>query len=640
MSASAVAGDAAFAASRPFGRLIRQPLAATGLVIVAVFAFAALAAPWLPIADPNLAVPTDRLRPPFGDHGLLGTDQLGRDVLARVVWGLRVSLAVGAAATLSAALVGSAIGLVAAFYGRLVDAALMRLIDVLMAFPYLLLALAVVAALGPGLANAALAIAIVNVPFFARAARGAALGVVRRDYVDAARLAGLSDLRILLTEVLPNVAPLIVVTAATTVGWMILETAGLSFLGLGAQPPQADLGSMLGDGRKLVVAAPHVAAAPGVATFLLVVGLNLLGDGLRDLLDPRLAEGGRGGAPAPATAVQRAPPASQLQDGLLVIEGLETAFDGPSGRHPAIRDLHIALAPGEALGVVGESGSGKSVAALSVTRLAASPPGVIVAGRVVLDGEDLLEADHERLREIRGARIAYVFQDPSTTLNPLMPVGRQIAEAVRSHRRVGRGEAGTRARALIADVDLPDPERVFAAYPHELSGGQRQRVGVAMALANDPDVLIADEPTTALDATTQARVLALFSAIRRERGAALIFVSHDFGVIQALCERVAVMYAGEIVEQGPTAEVLASPRHPYTARLLACAPTLGEPDRALDAIEGSPPPLDRRPTGCAFAPRCRLAIDACRAAPIALTAVGEGRAARCIRTEMVADGRA
>ncbi|RXF74493.1 ABC transporter permease, partial [Hansschlegelia zhihuaiae] len=305
-AAGAIAG--AVGRERAVGRLIRQPLAAAGLAIVAAFLFVAIAAPILPIPAPDLAAPAERLHPPLSGQGLLGTDQLGRDVLSRVIWGLRVSLAVGAAATLAAAFVGSTIGLVAAFYGRLVDGALMRLVDVLMAFPYLLLALAVVAALGPGLTNAALAIAIVNVPFFARAVRGAALGVVGRDYVDAARMAGLSDLRILATEILPNVAPLIVVTAATTMGWMILETAGLSFLGLGAQPPQADLGSMLGDGRKVLASAPHVAAAPGVATFLLVVGLNLLGDGLRDLLDPRMADGRD--APGPATRVER-----EAQDG-------------------------------------------------------------------------------------------------------------------------------------------------------------------------------------------------------------------------------------------------------------------------------------------------------------------------------------
>nr|WP_206659491.1 ABC transporter ATP-binding protein [Hansschlegelia zhihuaiae] len=322
---------------------------------------------------------------------------------------------------------------------------------------------------------------------------------------------------------------------------------------------------------------------------------------------------------------------------LLSVQNLTTAFDGPTGRHAAVRGITFSLHRGGSLGIVGESGSGKSVAALSLTRLTASPPGVITAGAVALDGEDLLAAPFERLRAARGGRVAYVFQDPSTTLNPLMRVGDQIAEAVSAHRDAAG--AKDRAKDLMAAVELPEPHRLQNAFPHELSGGQRQRVGIAIALADDPDVLVADEPTTALDATTQATVLKLFASLRKERGAALIFVSHDFGVIEELSERVAVMYAGEIVEEGPTQSVLAAPRHPYTARLLACAPKLGEPDRALDAIEGAPPPIDDRPKGCAFAPRCRLAIDDCRAGPIALADLGEGRAARCIRTEEVAHGR-
>ena len=321
---------------------------------------------------------------------------------------------------------------------------------------------------------------------------------------------------------------------------------------------------------------------------------------------------------------------------LLALDGLTISFATGSARFAAARDVSFTVSRGGSLGIVGESGSGKSVTALAVTRLVASPPGVVTAGTARLLGEDLLGATAERLREVRGARVAYVFQDPSTTLNPLMSVGRQIAEAVAAH---GAEAPVTRARRLIEEVALPDPDLIFAAYPHELSGGQRQRIGVAIALAGEPDVLIADEPTTALDATTQASVLRLFAELVRERGAALIFVSHDLAVVEALCERVAVMYAGEIVEEGPTGQVLARPLHPYTARLIAAAPRLGEPDRELEAIAGAPPPLDRRPQGCAFAPRCRLAIDACRASPIALESVAPDRSARCIRTDEVAHGR-
>jgi len=292
-NANTVASTVKPTSNRPglWARLRRNHLAVFGIVIVVLISLTALCAPLLPLPDPDATALSDRLQKPFSENHLLGTDHLGRDILSRIVWGTRVSLAVGVVATLIAAITGSLIGIVAGFYGRWLDNLLMRSIDMVMAFPYMLLALAIVAVLGPGLMNALFAIAIVNIPFFARSVRGVTLGLVRQEYVDAARLSGLTDVRILGGEILPNVMPVIIITMSTTVGWMILETAGLSFLGLGAQPPQADLGSMLGEGRKLVITAPHVATIPGLVILILVVGINLLGDGLRDVLDPRLKSG-------------------------------------------------------------------------------------------------------------------------------------------------------------------------------------------------------------------------------------------------------------------------------------------------------------------------------------------------------------
>ncbi|MEZ5865590.1 MAG: ABC transporter permease, partial [Geminicoccaceae bacterium] len=309
-----------------WARLSRNGLAVVGLAIVVAIVGIALLAPVLPLADPDITAPANRLLPPFSHGAWLGTDQLGRDMLSRLVWGARVSIAVGVAATLVAAFVGSTIGLVAAYFGRLADNVLMRGVDMLMAFPYLLLALAIVAALGPGLLNALLAIAVVNIPFFARSVRGATLGLVQREFIEAARLSGYSNARIILSELLPNVLPVIVITMSTTVGWMILETAGLSFLGLGAQPPQADLGSMLGDGRNLVITAPHVAIVPGMLILVLVIGINLLGDGLRDVLDPRLKSGALS-RPVARTAVAPGRPSGAGDRGaLLEVRNLRTEF--------------------------------------------------------------------------------------------------------------------------------------------------------------------------------------------------------------------------------------------------------------------------------------------------------------------------
>jgi peptide/nickel transport system permease protein len=614
-----------------WARLSRNGLAVVGLAIVVAIVATALAAPVLPLADPDITAPANRLLPPFSHGAWLGTDQLGRDMLSRLVCGARVSIAVGVAATLVAAFVGSTIGLVAAYFGKLADNVLMRGVDMLMAFPYLLLALAIVAALGPGLLNALLAIAVVNIPFFARSVRGATLGLVQREFIEAARLSGYSNARIILSELLPNVLPVIVITMSTTVGWMILETAGLSFLGLGAQPPQADLGSMLGDGRNLVITAPHVSIVPGVLILVLVIGINLLGDGLRDVLDPRLKSGALS-RPVARTAVAEGRTSGTGDKGaLLEVRNLRTEFHIGQRVLKAVGGVDFVLQPGESLGIVGESGSGKSVTALSILGLVPTPPGIVAGGEIRFAGRDLLRLPMRDLQDIRGNRIAYIFQDPLTTLNPLMRVGDQVTETLTRHQGLGGRAALRRAAELLDAVGIPQPRTKLDAFPHELSGGQRQRVVIAMALANSPDLIIADEPTTALDVTTQARVLALLNDLRRQSGAALMFITHDLGVVSELCERVLVMYAGKVVESGPVGEVFAAPRHPYTRALLACVPVLGEPERALDAIPGLPPPVDDLPEGCAFAPRCPLAMAECRRGEILLARTEEGRRSRCIR---------
>jgi len=290
-------------------------------------------------------------------------------------------------------------------------------------------------------------------------------------------------------------------------------------------------------------------------------------------------------------------------------------------------DIH--LAPGECVGLVGESGSGKSVTAMSVMGLVPTPPGRIAGGAAWLEGRDLFAMTDAEVRDRRGRDVAYVFQDPLGTLHPLYTVGHQLVEAIRAHEPVARATAEARAKELLALVRIPNAESRMGAFPHELSGGMRQRVGIAMALANDPGVVIADEPTTALDVTVQAQVLALLGRLRRERDAAILFITHDFGVVAAICDRVAVMYAGRIVETGPTDAVLGAPAHPYTERLIACVPVLGTPDRRPAAIEGRPPRVDALPPGCAFAPRCPRAQPVCRQGEVPLTHRGVGRAVRC-----------
>ena len=613
-------------------RLIaRNRLALVGLVVLAALVVVSLITPLLPLADPDVIDTARRFKRPFTEGAVLGTDHLGRDLLSRLLWGTRLSLLVGFSAAMIAAMVGASMGIVAGYFGGVTDNIIMRSVDTLMGFPYILLALAIVAVLGPGLFNALIAVAAVNIPFFARNIRGVTVTIAHLDYVDAARLNGRNHLSIILGEVLPNVVPTIVVAVSTTVGWMILETAGLSFLGLGSQPPQADLGSMLGEARAALITSPQTSFVPGAMILVIVMGVNLLGDGIRDALDPRLKSGALS-RPQPATKVAHfAATEPQQPDAVLELSGVSTSFDLGARDLQAVREVSLHLNRGECLGLIGESGSGKSVTALSILRLVASPPGVIKGGSVHFGHENLVRLPHHRLRQIRGNRISYIFQDPLTTLHPLLTVGTQMLEAIKAHQRVTTREAQELALSLLNQVRIPEPQRVFTSHPHQLSGGMRQRIGIAMALCNDPDVIIADEPTTALDVTVQAQILTLIDDLRRERGLSVIFITHDFSVVSQLCDRVAVLYAGEVVELGTTQQIIEQPLHPYTAKLMQCVPQLGAGRRRLDAIPGLPPRADEPLTGCAFASRCDRVHDACLQQPIALSDQELQRSVRCIR---------
>ncbi len=629
------------ASTAAFLRLFaRNRLAAAGGIILVAVVLIALAAPILPLQDPYAQNTSQKFLRPFSDGHLLGTDHLGHDILSRLIWGTRLSLVVGLVASVGAAFFGSVIGIVSGFYGGRVDNLLMRGIDMLMAFPYILLALAIVAALGPGLVNALIAVAVVNIPFFARNIRGVTVTLAHKEFVDAARLAAMSNLRIMVTEILPNVLPVIVIAMSTTVGWMILETAGLSFLGLGSQPPVADLGSMLGEGRNALITDPHASIIPGIMIFVIVMSVNLAGDGIRDALDPRLRSGALT-RPMARTIVDRdRVPEPPAEPGLLDVQALRTEFRVGARTLKAVNDVTLTVKPGECLGLIGESGSGKSVTALSIMGLVASPPGVIAGGAVRYAGDEIVGAPFAKLRGLRGDRISYIFQDPLATLHPLYSIGDQIVEAIRSHHAIAKAEARKRALDLLEAVRIPNAKNRLDDYPHELSGGMRQRVGIAMALVNDPDLIIADEPTTALDVTVQAQILSLLDDLRRERDVAILFITHDFGVVAQLCDRVAVMYAGRIVETGPTPDVLSDPAHPYTRRLIACVPELGEGQRELHAIPGLPPAVDDLPPGCAFAPRCDKARDVCRQGEVTLDAFSRDRAVRCLFPETDTGGGA
>ena len=318
-----------------------------------------------------------------------------------------------------------------------------------------------------------------------------------------------------------------------------------------------------------------------------------------------------------------------MDDPLLRVEGLSVEFETGAGRVRAVDDLHLELYRGETLAVLGESGSGKSVSASVVMGILESPPGRIVSGRVIFDGEDLLGLPDRVRRALNGKRIAMVFQDALISLNPVYSIGWQIAEVLRVHTGISRRDARERAVSLLTRVGMPNPADRARSYPHQLSGGQRQRVMIAMAIALDPEVLIADEPTTALDVTIQAQILGLLVGLQKERGMALVLITHDMGVVAETAARVMVMYAGQQVEEQSVEALFAAPRHPYTGALLDALPERSIGRRRLSTIPGVVPGIDDRPSGCLFNPRCRFAEERCRAERPMLEADAQGRLVRC-----------
>lgn len=516
------------------------------------------------------------------------------------------------------------LGLIGGFLGRLAELLAVRSMDVVLCFPPLLLALLMVTLLGPSASTLIPVLALLYLPGFVRVVYAGVLSVRVQEYVEAMRALGAGRLRIMLVTILPNVAgPILVQLSLSAASAVVLES-GLSFLGLGVVPPSPSWGLMIGASRSTMAQAPLLLLWPCLALGLTIFALNALCDALRDVFDPhgRVASGrGWRALLAPFAG-------GKLATGsVLEVRELTLRIGERGGSAHPVRQVSLQAGRGETLAVIGESGSGKSLTGLAAMGLL--PNGVQVkGGGIFLEGQDLLRLEEAALRHLRGGRIAMVFQDPLSSLNPVHRVGGQISEALRAHQPLSARAAGRQAIALLRRVGIPDPERRARAFPHELSGGMRQRV-IAIAIANDPVLLIADEPTTALDVTVQAQILELLADLRRERGIALVFITHNLPVVAEIADRVAVMYAGEVVEDGSAAEVFAAPRHPYTAALLASAP---RDDGSLpDPIPGLVPAPHALPPGCAFAPRCGWRLPVCERDAPPLEELRPDRHTRCFR---------
>jgi peptide/nickel transport system permease protein len=601
---------------------------------VAAIILVALLAPFLDLPNPIRQDVARRLSGPIPGSPL-GRDEFGRDVLSRLIWGARTSLGVAFASALIAGAVGTLIGLVGGWFRGLGELLTVRLVDVILCFPPILLALLVVTLLGPGAATLILVLSVLYVPGFARVAYAEVLSARSNDYVEAVRALGAPTHRILLRTVLPNIAGPVLVQFSLAVAAAVVVESGLSFLGLGVVPPAPSWGLMIRGARATMEQAPLMLLWPCAALTLTILAMNLLCDALRDAVDPR--------TPAQRTRLRLVdrllpgllPPPAAGPERVLEVHGLTVEIETPLGPVRPVDDVSLTVRAGETVAIVGESGSGKSLTATSVIGLL-PPAARPVAGSAWFGERDLLRLPEPDLRRLRGGAIAMIFQDPMSSLNPVHRVGDQVAEAIRAHRQAGAAEA--EALELFRRVGIADPERRLRAFPHELSGGMRQRVMIAMAIANRPTLLIADEPTTALDVTVQAQILDLLAELKRETGTALIFITHSLAVVAEIADRVTVMYAGQVVEEGAVATVFGNPLHPYTRALLAA---VHEADTAPVGIPGVVPQPHAFPRGCRFAPRCAHAQAACTAAPPSLDEAGADRRVRCIRwTELAGAGEA
>ena len=604
--------------------------------LIALILLLALLAPLLPLPDPVKQDIANRLTGPSAGHWL-GQDEYGRDILTRILWGARVSLSVAFASAAVAAVVGTLIGILGGYFRGLVELLTVRVAEIVLCFPPLLLALLVVTLMGPGASTLGIALAILFAPGFARVAYAETLTARELDYVTAQKALGARTGRILLRTVLPNIAPPLIVQFSLTVAAAMVLESGLSFLGLGVVPPSPSWGLMIRGARASMEMAPLQLFWPCLALTGTVVVFNLFCDRLRDAIDPRGQASGQPGflrrliALPPALGTQSAPE-------LLRVDDLSLEVQGPRGPVQVVRKLSLELVPGETLAIVGESGSGKTLTGLAVMGLLPSAVKP-VGGHIELrsrDGRtlDLLRTPESTLRKLRGSELAMIFQDPSSSLNPVLRIGSQVAESLHSHgQRSGLRE---RVLELLGRVGLPDPARQADAYPHQVSGGQRQRVMIAAAIANRPRLLIADEPTTALDVTVQAQILSLLTELRHtENAMGMIFVTHNLAVVSTIADRVLVMYAGEVVEEGPVDQVFTAPRHPYTAALIASMPE-DDADR-LTAIPGTVPQPWAMPAGCRFAPRCAMATERCsESGEIVMVEVGPRHRSRCLRWQELA----
>jgi peptide/nickel transport system permease protein len=551
-------------------RFLRNPLGLISILVLLAVVVIAIVVPFLGLPDPNGVNLREANRPAGGPGHLLGTDGSGRDIFSRIMWGSQVLL-IGSGIALGISLViGVATGLVAGYYGGWFDSAASWVNNLTMSLPGIVVVLAVSAVVGPSVYIAMAVFGVLLTPAFFRVVRGAVQAVRNELYVDAARVSGLSDARIIARHILTVVRAPVIIQAARVASIAIAIQAGLEFLGV-TDSAVPSWGNMLNEGFRKIALSPGLILWPSLALGLVSMALILFGNALRDALEDRSHGTTRAvrlhARPAAEPADTAAAAPAHPVTALLSVQDLKVAYGTGPGQKEVVHGVTLHVAPGEVLGLVGESGSGKTQTAFSILGLLPEG-GHVSEGSIVFDGKELTTMGPKDRTALRGTDIAYIPQEPMSNLDPSFRIGHQLTVPMRTRLGLSKQEAKSRALALLARVGIADPEKTFKSYPHEVSGGMAQRVLIAGAVSCNPRLLIADEPTTALDVTVQAEVLDLLRDLQRETGMAVVMVTHNFGVVADICDRVAVMQNGRLVEVDTVEKILTTPSHAYTQKLL------------------------------------------------------------------------
>lgn len=618
--------------------VLRRPVAGLSVVFLLLLVLCGFLAPLLAPQSPQAQDVVHALQGPSAEH-LLGTDTLGRDVLSRMLYGIAPTFLGAVQAVLVFLALGVPVGVLAGYLGGRADAVVNRVAELVLSIPPIIIVLVVLVVFTGSTTAAMICLGLLGAPGLIRVVRAAAATVREELYVTAARVSGVKDIRIMWTHVLRRVRGPILVQASLFLGIALAFQAALGFLGLTSEGSRPTWGSMVGEASTVVLQASWLLVPPGVAITLAVLSFGFLGDLLRDLSSDddthRSPQSRRRPTVTQRHLVRMDSDASMRRDALLSTSGLTVAT---TAGVPLVTDVSFDVEPSETVGLVGESGCGKSVTALAVLGLM---PATLEqrAGSVTFDGIDLTHGGKRAYAAVRGTGLAYISQEPMAALDPTHTVGSHLDEVISLHDDLTRSGRRDRALELLEQVRINEPERVLAMYPHQVSGGMAQRISIALALAGRPRLLVADEPTTALDVTVQAEILGLLRDLQDSTGLAILLITHDWGVVADVCSRAVVMYAGQVVETASVATIFEAPAHPYTRALLASEVSAEYEGARLPTLPGRVPAAGSWTRGCRFADRCSLAIDACRAEPVALVDTGAGASARCIRTETLDNAR-